>query len=456
MSLYINAQSYDKLGLCYKIYGPTEGFVPETVKQYSQDEYGVIWLATNIGLYTFDGTSFTQVKSEDQAINKILKNEILSLFHDNQGNLWIGGLKGIVKYESAKSKYFLVKNPLTDFSYFYSITQTKSGKMLTGCNYGVFEINDTLELKPFFSKNNIEYSMSVVFHDRHKNKTWFVNHNSITEVNCDKYTIVDKFYYSSDGSYTSNFQTAYEFSSRGNIWLGKYNGELYKINIQNKQIDKYDFKDLCKNPSAIVNYIYEDDEGSIWVAVDETGILKYNNVHNKFDYFLSPYDKSYKLPSLKINSLFKDREGSLWFNIKNNGLVVYNSQMDVFQNFEFEEYAKNSIVSSVLLDGQNLYVGSDGGGLHNFKINDYGYGKLQISNHKLVGENKDAILNIFKDKKGRIWVGSYRRGLGQIINHKLNFDEKLNKKLLKKDIRKIIEDENGDLWLVVHGAGVAK
>lgn len=64
-----------------------------------QDLYGYIWIGTEHGLNKFDGYRYTAYHHNKQDSTSLSDNEVVSLFVDKGGRLWVGGSKGLARYD---------------------------------------------------------------------------------------------------------------------------------------------------------------------------------------------------------------------------------------------------------------------------------------------------------------------------------------------------------------------
>ncbi|HTF80151.1 MAG TPA: hypothetical protein VL947_00445, partial [Cytophagales bacterium] len=332
----LNAQNSPKFGDDFKVFAIDEGFSCENVRQIVQDNTGFIWLASNSGLYRFDGNHFELAKNTDQRIQRCLESDILNIYIDKMHRMWVGSQKGLVVYDPLTDSFSMVQFSQNDISYVHSIVQAPDGAIWISCNYGVYVVDNQYNAVPLYKENNTRHSLAIILSDFNKKSLWLVNYSTVTKVNYTKRSEEFSFRYSSDNSQEENFQTTANIDHQGQLWIGKYNGEVYKIQPLLKQIDKYDFKQIAKSSFAIINYIYCDGLGKIWIAVDETGILSYNPHKNSFEAELTTKQQQHNLPTYKITTLFKDRESNLWFHMKNTGLVLYNPSMSKFGKFQID------------------------------------------------------------------------------------------------------------------------
>src|SRR5687768_10893666 len=72
-----------------KTYSFAEGLNTYNIKKAVQDKYGFIWLATQDGVYRFDGTSFEAYKKSADGNKSIRGNFIFDIALGNDENLYI-------------------------------------------------------------------------------------------------------------------------------------------------------------------------------------------------------------------------------------------------------------------------------------------------------------------------------------------------------------------------------
>src|SRR5689334_15351130 len=85
----LSAQEYS-----YVYYNTRDGLAGSTIYDICQDKDGFIWFATEAGLSRFDGTRFKNFTTADG----LPEAEILRLYADDQGRVWIAPFKNTVCY----------------------------------------------------------------------------------------------------------------------------------------------------------------------------------------------------------------------------------------------------------------------------------------------------------------------------------------------------------------------
>jgi len=83
-----------------------DGLSSNTVNAILKDKYGLLWFATMDGLDKFDGSGFTAYRHQSNNPNSLSTNEVLSLYEDRSGNIWIGtGGGGVVMYDRKSDQF---------------------------------------------------------------------------------------------------------------------------------------------------------------------------------------------------------------------------------------------------------------------------------------------------------------------------------------------------------------
>lgn len=74
-----------------------DGLPNAIVRQVAQDSLGFMWLATDYGLYRYDGYELKSFKSDAQRPDLLPSNIIVALACDREDNIWIGTQEGLCR-----------------------------------------------------------------------------------------------------------------------------------------------------------------------------------------------------------------------------------------------------------------------------------------------------------------------------------------------------------------------
>ncbi|MFI5138785.1 MAG: two-component regulator propeller domain-containing protein, partial [Sphingobacteriales bacterium] len=191
------------------------------------------------------------------------------------------------------------------------------------------------------------------------------------------------------------------------------------------------YKHDDKNTNSIggnnILSLNEDDEGNLWVGVENTGvsILKkgtdtfYNYEHDDID--------RYSLSENSIYTIYRDRLGNIWLGAFSGGVNLFKKSTKNFDCYAHNSLA-NSLSNNFVLDlyedgSHNIWVGTDGGGLNKFSPQNgtFIHFKKDPLNKNSISGNYIVVVN--QDYDGDLWVGTWADGIS-ILNaktHRYNY-----------------------------------
>lgn len=263
-------------------------------------------------------------------------------------------------------------------------------------------------------------------------------------------------------SLSSNINHYITQDNSGNIWVAGQNRVLNKYSEKTKSFTRITVPhSVFKNPGLTPDVItYIAPEGGNLILCCKGEILKFNTASLKFEQY---FNNNKELNGKFVNLLYTDSKKNLW--IGTNGGLYKLSPGKEIERLEFlggklvPEIYKNHIRELREDKDGNLWIGTPIG-LN--KLNDDGKTFSFFTN----GQNKDGIYidydvgNIVADKRGVVWVSSYRRGLYKLFKDKNLFETVLitteEPQSQNYTIKNIIEDEHGNIIAGSFGRGLIK
>lgn len=278
-----------------------------------------------------------------------------------------------------------------------------------------------------------------------------------------------KTYYSSQGdsnSLLSNTINVLVYDSlRDWLWVGTDRG----LNILDLKTTQFKHLAFGKFKFDRIDNILIDRNNTVWINTQRNGLVYYNKgkitpfnslkniyniVLNEENLIVQTQLNSYEL-NIETKQLKKNSTYNYLTNIDKNYWLIEGTVYKVLASGEKNNIAnqfpaiEGSYASSILIDGNNLWIGTQGNGVFLIdviegKLNHY---KHQGGNNYSLGDN--VIHTIFKDYSGVIWIGTDNNGVSKFDFVKQNIKHISVKRddtpgLSSKIVWSISEDNNGN------------
>ncbi len=242
--------------------------------------------------------------------------------------------------------------------------------------------------------------------------------------------------------------------SKGNIWAGYSVGGMVKYDPIKQSSTFYSpiDKDSTTICGGSIRSICEDKDGNIWVGSSSSGIAKLNPKTGEFKHYLRKQHNNGCWTGSETGQVICTRDSNIWA-ASIQGLWKYNKQDDYFDRVDITARKRSGFFCSVAEDTLRncLWLGQWGGAIA--KVD------LQTGKGKWVSAPFNNHYCIRPGKKGKIWIGSWGRGLYQFDpdtetfeRHIYDSTSPLSKEV--KVIRYIEEDASGDIWVGTFGSGL--
>jgi ligand-binding sensor domain-containing protein/two-component sensor histidine kinase len=386
--------------------------------------------------YLFGNHTFSKSNSKS-----ISDNQIVSLYKDRLGDLWIGTYNGGLNYLSKKNQALHPKN--SEFVRYQN--QASDSKSLSG-NFVTSIIED--------NRGNIwvgTFGGGINKLDLHtKTFTRFVHDPNITNS-------ISK----------NDILSMYEDQS-GIIWIGSHLGKglnkLERTTEKFKQVNK-SFNNNNGLNDDVVWALYEDENSELWIGTYKGGLNKWDRKKSTFTYFKNNTEFNH------IRVIREDENGNLLIGTYSGGLFVFNKNFGIINNYKNNSADSLSLgadqVQSILIDSNNeIWIGTFGGGLNKIRKNKSSYSNVSFI--KYLNNPQDPfslsdnrIYTIFEDKDKILWIGTFGGGLNKFDRNTEHFISYKNivgdeTSLSDNRIMSIYEDSKGMLWIGTYGGGLLK
>lgn len=440
------------------------GISQNTIRCIYTDHKGMMWLGTWDGLNRFDGIRFDiiRMKVGDSKIS-LSNNTINAINQDQQNNLWIGTDGGInyIEYADLKRINLAFKNKSKILSdTIHSIFVDKSNRVWLAGQNGLAIINANRDSILPFSKiindstelDNIEIRQIV---KTQEGLIWIGTAKGLFKFDKQK----NKITHYSKPEISDNHITFIKAFKDSILFIGTENG-LNLLNLKTNFISKKhpfspDLQEIGEN--VFLSALLNDDKLLCGIAVH--GLYIYNIPNDKFTPFEIPNAGNrggdfFDTQNEDITCILKDDYENLWLGTAWNGIICISPEPLMFKKFGENISGLNDMhIWSLCIENNNLWIGTEKG-LNIYSKNTHKMSYLTKEN----GLSSNRIRSIVKDRYGRMWVGTFDKGLN-IINKDctiIHLEHKdTSSSLPDNSIWHIEEDNTGFMWISTKN-GLAK
>ncbi len=459
----------------FRNYSIRDGLEGNFVQALFEDQDGMIWIGSEKGLSRFDGQAF-QPHFRKELAGKML----LAIHQDRQGTYWLGTDQGVFQFmDSTLIDYSKAHQlePATIFSFY----ESREGQLWAGTNRGLLQLGQSPQWRSLRGILRSNY-ITAISEDT-TGRLWVAALDGGLAIS-DKggfkpfldipSRIIQTLYADAEGRMWMGTQdqgvfiwnpgdsSLISFTEReglckndirgivqdrwGNVWLGSSGGGVSCYT--GTQFEHYD-----RSNRLVANRVYavlRDSAGQIWHAVSNRGLSVMT------DSTMIHYDRSNGFLNTTVKALFEDRSGRIWIGTEQEGLAMYDTAGFHFYRSVHDGLAGDRIKDVDQDTAGNIWVATTEG-LSQLIPNDSITDQFEFVNYGVGSNLPSRSLNaIHFDTLGRLWGATRTAGLFCLEEGVIKYHLSTRKGLPGNNIRAMVEDTSGYLWVGLAGNGVAR
>ncbi|NDV57366.1 hybrid sensor histidine kinase/response regulator transcription factor [Bacteroides sp. 519] len=419
----------------------TGNILPKTtVKSLLEDDRGDIWIGTwDEGLYRYERKTnkyfrYPRLNSANG------QNSAHYIFQDSQKNIWIGTWGGgLVLLQDA-----------------YQPDKT------TWVTYRYNENN------PTGISDDIIYTLSE---DINTHSLWVGTRKGLSVLPlADNYKGTETFsnFYptESDSSIASDEVASLMRDRQGLMWVGMIGGGINNVNTRKANFywdELLEVKRMLKTTS--VRSILLDDEGLLWLGIGSYGLGVKNRQTGQFTYYTQmPGFESYKSISTVTSIMQHSVTGHIWFAVYDGGVFEVNKQAPTAERVKNHlpqnaSWLPGNCVFHIYEDsGHNLWFATRNGmSMHKANGETVRFDNLQVGNNLMKNIHT---MYLTEGINGDMWAASNTHGVlrlqrDEADNYTVSYYSTNNGKLNSIYADCIYKDNKGRIWVGTGGSGLS-
>lgn len=499
-----------------------QGLSQSSVYCMLQDQKGFIWIGTKDGLNRYDGYEFLTYKYDQGDSESLSNNEIICLENDHDkylwvgtrsgginrlhfstgeitrfsnltyddlvqdlridslNNLWAGTSEGLLLFSPDKDGERDIVRNVSETAQYYSsegknfepvrknisitvIEEIRKGLLLVGSEEGLFEYNVEDNVFTSVSDQTIDVTVFTSLLIDENEFVWAGSYDGLFRISLKngKNNLTEIVHFS---SLESDLQRRFDvdwvedltIDHKGIVWAGTRGAGLYKIK-ESGVVESYSYspENNSSVPDDLINSLMIDRTGVLWVGTESKG-LAYADLYAKGFHVIRPGNASLDGLSDNLVTAVAGNDEHIWVGTAAAGIDVFSNQSNRISKLknipriEIRNQQFSREVMSLLLDSDDqLWIGSATNSLSVYNEEE-GFKSFPV---------EGFVFSLFEDSKGRIWFGTWGRGLGY-VNRQTEEIERyhgtsdVSLGLSSDKVLSVFEDSNGLLWVGTKGGGI--
>ena len=395
-----------------------EGLVQSQATCLAQDKTGNLWIGTLGGLSRYDGKNFTNFTVR----NGLQSNAVYAIAVDASGSVWIGGQQGISRYDGSKFTHFGKQQQSTRLNNNNQQIQVLSDTIWWRVQGDLYYITKG-KIKYFVAPGPTGYVSAILVE---KNGLWLAKDGILYhQMNARWDTILFAL---PPEQNAPTILRLYRDKDK-TMWVGT-NAGLYKV--EQGQLVGHPVNDVQIMPQPVISSLSTDKTGALWLGTN-SGIIKIAG--NIVQY----YNKHNGLSDNNFFDILTDNEGNVWMASDGQGVFRYSGTP--FSGLDESMGLPSAQVMAIASDGgDSLFLGTYDAGLYVFK--DEEVNKLEIPSSPA-----PAITSLCYTSGAKLWIGTRGRGLWSYQNEVFRQYKAPDRNFPSNFIQCLYQDAEKRLWI---------
>jgi len=340
-------------------------------------ENGELWIGTEKGVVRWNGTELTSLRIP----NSLQNTKVLAMIRDRDLNIWVGTARGLFRINKEEVSFdggrFLNSGPVT------ALFEDREGNLWVGRPQGIERLRDSTFVT--YSLAGLQSQTSGPVYVDHEERVWFAPmEGGLQWLKSEKIGRVTNDLLSQDVVYSiAGF--------KDELWIGRRRRGLTHLRNVGGPITTRTYTQADGLAENGVYAVYQSRDGSVWAGTLGGGISEYKNGH-----FITHVTGN-GTASDTVSSIAETPDGTMWFATPNGLRALLNGQWRVFT---VREGMPSDGVTCLQSDSTGvLWIGTVTG------LAFLRSGRVQVPG-EAPASLREEILGIAEDRNGRLWIAT--------------------------------------------------
>ncbi|NND70606.1 MAG: response regulator [Rhodothermales bacterium] len=459
-----------------------DGLPGNWINAVHQDSRGFMWFATGSGLVRYDGYDVTLYLHDVKDSTSIASDTVLEVYEDRRGNLWIGTGNGLDLYDPRQDSFSHFRHVPDDtsslsYNWVIDIVEDRSGNLWVGTQQGLNKFNSATG--KFTRYEHDKDDLFSISHDRveaileDSSGNLWVGTGQVTgprqlgglnrlDPESGMFT---RYMHDADkpGSLLDNRVLALHEDSKGRLWVGTDSDGLHLYNPLTDSFTRFQFdpansaslntpipdSETHEQNASPVKDIHEEPDGSLWLAMNQHGLVRFDPDEGSFDLYTHDVKEPYSLNVKSAQNIYKSNDGTLWVGTLSGGINKQSGGIEYYLHDPSPPYDYVFYYPEAIGEDESLNIWL--AGVFSLVRWDRQSGTFSYFNSNREAGTPMRSKTLYQDHDGIIWVGT-ERGLERFDPGSQTFstfrhDPGRRSSIAPGTVHAIAEDEEGQLWV---------
>ena len=427
--------------------GLSQGFVYGGV----QDKDGFVWLATADGLNRYDGNSVKVYRNNPDDPYSLPDNFVWQVAEDGNGNLWIGtASKGLILFDREYEKFYPVPLPYDTVNNIQAHTIYRlhytDKRLFVKLPNVLLILNPEKIIPGKYTPEELKVRLKIIAAEKMADR---LNESVLFEGNTFWKLTNDSAVFFTPDAALQHWKATLSFTARDlglpaiSLYTGyyKFPGENKLCIIKENKIYVYDidkrnmvFEKTLECSPVKYNFQFIEFDGKLFFIEPCTGLSIYEMDLHSCQLKRYLFDGKHTI----LQFLFKDKTGVIWLKTDAKGLILLNRQLNAFHKADIGRYVHGSKTMITCYENE----------IREFST-ETGTSKVLINREDYTGDKFDLRYKFdfrfeFIDHNGIYWR---KKSDNTLVSYN-SITKKFNEyKLGFKNITYLFEDKKNYLWV---------
>lgn len=397
--------------------------------------------------------------------NGLPANFIDDIYKDSRGFIWVatqGG--GLCRYDGYEFLNFSVNSIFLHLksNFIRKVCEDKYSRLWVASDFGldIIDLKTMQQAKLNFHTGSLDALRKNPCFDLlkdHEGNIWVLSTSTVRKISFDEKGNVRNVAQPISGKKNAKELYTAIGEMQGRVIVGK-NGQVVKMTeTTDGRLSASPVSNKLKFGNNLYISAFLADKDILWIG-SENGLFKYDQKTDQLDRYVYEAGNANSISQNMITALEMTNDGTLVVATL-KGFDFLNPKTGYIERISHslnESELNSDFVNCLLIEGKNLWVGTEAGG-----INKFSQMRLNLRNYSHNNSpsslSPNPVNSIFEDHIGNLWVGTVEGGLNLKQKGENEFIHiKAGKgSITHNSVSALEEDRNGNLWIGTWGGGVS-